>query len=192
MNTLDKFHNWRRKLRWNKQYKQGRWDSLRNDKERVRYESIVDLMSKYSKADADILALGCGEGILLEHLKDNSYTSFVGMDFSSVSIKKAKQINIKNAEFVCADIHNYTPDGQFDVIVFNEIFYYIHESNKTEVLNRMLEHLKPGGIMLVSIYREGLGCWEYFEHKALIQLDFQTVKTSEELRYWKMGVFQKK
>jgi len=42
MNIIDKFHNWRRKQRWNKQYKKGRWDNLRKPIEADRYKTIIN------------------------------------------------------------------------------------------------------------------------------------------------------
>ena len=36
MNIIDKFHNSRRKHRWNNQYKRGRWKNLRSEKQRKR------------------------------------------------------------------------------------------------------------------------------------------------------------
>tara|TARA_R100000365_G_C2663508_1_gene15550 strand:+ start:91 stop:264 length:174 start_codon:yes stop_codon:yes gene_type:complete len=56
----------------------------------------------------------------------------------------------------------------------------------------MLKSLTEDGIIITSIYREGHGCWEYFkEDKRLKELDFTTVTTDEELRYWKIGVYKK-
>ena len=40
MNIIDKFDNWRRKQRWNKQYKKGRWNNLKNPIEASRYNTI--------------------------------------------------------------------------------------------------------------------------------------------------------
>ena len=88
-------------------------------------------------------------------------------------------------------MHTYKPNEKFDVIVFNEAFYYIHNSEKENVLNTMIDSLNPNGIIITSIYREGIGCWEYFNNPALKQLDFTTVKTSEAKTYWKIGVYKK-
>jgi 2-polyprenyl-3-methyl-5-hydroxy-6-metoxy-1,4-benzoquinol methylase len=192
MNTIDKFHNWRRKQRWNKQYKKGRWDNLKNGRERIRYQKIADNIGKHSKSASDILALGCGEGILLENLQDTDFNFFYGMDFSSVSIKKATNKKLKKSKFVCADIHTFTPESNYDVIVFNEAFYYIHETEKANVLKTVLSHLNENGILVISIYREGLGCWEYFDDNPQLQkLDFETVTTDEEQTYWKIGAYRK-
>ena len=46
MNFVERFHHWRRKMRWNKQYKKGRWDSLQSEKELHRYQRIIDLIKE--------------------------------------------------------------------------------------------------------------------------------------------------
>lgn len=192
MNIIDKFHNWRRKLRWNKQYKSGRWDNLNNERESIRYKTIVENIEKHGNGNADILALGCGEGILSEHLAHTNFNSFCGMDFSSVSIKKANKKQLPKSKFICADIHKFKPESTYDVIIFNEVFYYIHQTEKANVLKTMLNHLNDGGILAISIYREGLGCWEYFnDDSQLEQLNFETITTDEDLTYWKIGTYKK-
>ena len=46
----------------------------------------------------------------------------------------------------------------------------------------MLGHLNENGVLIISIYGEGTGCWEYFkENKGLKALAFTTVTTNEEL-----------
>lgn len=190
MNIIDKFHNWRRKLRWNKQYRRGRWNNLKGDIEKVRYQTIIDFISEFAVENPTILDLGCGEGILCERMDSSQYAHFVGMDFSSVSIKSAQQLNLPNSEFICADIHSYKPQQKFDVIVFNEVFYYIHDTEKQNVLNRMMDNLNENGIIITSIYREGLGCWNHFDEK-MKQLKFTTITTQNEKTYWKIGVYKK-
>lgn len=192
MNLLDKFHNWRRKQRWNRQYKQGRWQSLRSEKEALRYQKIIEYINRFSPKNPSILDIGCGDGLLTERISPEDYSYFLGLDFSKESIKIASEKNLPKAEFLAADAVKFQPQQDFDVIVFNEAFYYIHETEKQNVLDRMLSNLTDGGIIITSIYREGHGCWEYFkEDKRLKELDFTTVKTDEELRYWKIGVYKK-
>ena len=120
-----------------------------------------------------------------------SYKEFVGMDFSSESIKQAVAKQLDKATFKVADLHYFKPEQQYDVIVFNEAFYYVHDSEKANVLKIMMDALTKNGIIINSIYREGLGCWNYFESDDLKQLDFKTVSTSEEKTYWKIGVYKK-
>jgi trans-aconitate methyltransferase len=189
MNILDKFHNWRRKQRWNRQYKKGRWNSLKKPIEASRYHTIKDFINTYAKAQPSILDLGSGEGVLNEYLDLNSYTYFLGMDFSKVSIEKAKLKKFPNSNFITADIHSYTPKRKYDVIIFNEAFYYVQDSEKENVLNRFLTYLEDNGILIVSIYREGTSCWKYFNN--LKQLNHKVVTTNQEKTYWKIGVYKK-
>lgn len=192
MNLLDKFHNWRRKQRWNRQYKKGRWQSLRSEKEASRYQKIIEYINRFSPKNPSILDIGCGDGLLTERINPDDYSYFLGLDFSKESIKIASEKKLPKAEFLAADAVKFIPKQQFDVIVFNEAFYYIHETEKQNVLDRMLSKLTDGGIIITSIYREGHGCWEYFkEDERLKELNFTTVTTDEELRYWKIGVYKK-
>jgi trans-aconitate methyltransferase len=191
MNIIDKFHNWRRKQRWNRQYKSGRWKNLREDKERGRYKAIIDFIDKYGNNNPSILDLGCGEGILCERIKKESYSEFVGMDFSSESIKQADVKSLDKAVFKEADLHYFNPEQKYDVIVFNEAFYYVHESKKVKVLQIMMDALTENGIIINSIYRKGVGSWKYFKTEVLQQLDFKTITTSEAKTYWKIGVYKK-
>ncbi len=191
MNLIDKFHHWRRKLRWNKQYKSGRWDSLESDKEAKRYEKIISCISNYAPANPSVLDVGCGDGVLTLRMQ-GGYSYFLGVDFSSVSVEKAKARNLVNSEFLAADAIKFKPERNFDAIVLNEVFYYIHDSEKINVMDRLLNALNDNGVLVVSIYREGIGCWEYFrENPKLEELEFETVRTDEELRYWKVAAYRK-
>lgn len=191
MNLIDKFHNWRRKQRWNKQYKSGRWKNLGNDIERERYSTIADFINTHGNKNPSVLDLGCGEGILCERMEKGSYSKFVGMDFSSESIKQAIEKNLKDATFIEADLHYFKPEKPYDVIVFNEAFYYVHDSEKAKVLQTMIDALKENGIIINSIYREGVSSWKYFKKNDLEQIDFKTITTSEEKTYWKIGAYKK-
>jgi SAM-dependent methyltransferase len=192
MNLLDKFHHWRRKRRWNKQYKSGRWESLKTDLEAKRYFQIIDYLREFAPKNPSILDIGCGDGVLNRRMQDFQFEYFLGVDFSEVSIKKAKQANFPKAEFLAEDAIKFKPIRNFDAVIFNEAFYYIPDSEKNKVLNLMIEHLTGKGILISSIFREGPGCWEYFrEHPKLKELAFTTVHTKKETTYWKIGVYAK-
>lgn len=191
LSLVDRFHIWRRKLRWDKQYKKGKWSYLKNDNEAFRYKKIIEFLELYSKKQPKILDLGCGEGVLTEYLKDFNYDYFLGVDYSKVSVLEAKEKKLKKADFLVADLHYYEPSDEFDVVVLNEAFYYINDKLKETVIKRILNCLKENGIIITSIYKEGIGCWEYFDIEQLQQLDFTTVTTPKEGTYWKVGVYKK-
>ena len=153
LSLIDRFHHWRRKNRWNRQYKKGKWDYLNNDREDLRYQKIVEFISKYASKNPTILDLGAGEAVLNGKFDKNSYSHFYNVDFSKNSIDKAKQKQLPNSTSLVADIHNYNPNKTYDVIVFNEAYYYVHHNLKKEVLNRFIGKLKPNGLLVVSIYK---------------------------------------
>ena len=193
MNIIDKFHHWRRRKRWNKQYRKGRWESLKSDIEAHRYAQIIDFLNKYAVDDPSILDLGCGDGVLNERMKDFNYDYFLGIDFSSVSIEKALAKKLPRSDYRSVDIIQFKPRCEFDVIIFNEVFYYIPESEKTRVMEQLFDSLTENGIIITSIFREGIGCWEYFkEHPNLHEIDFTTVTTKKKTTYWKIGAYKLK
>lgn len=192
LSFIDQFHIWRRKIRWNRQYKKGRWEYLKNDVEAPRYSKIVGAIKQHAKTQPTVLDLGCGEGVLRMRLENESIGYFLGIDFSKVSIKNATKYNFKNSDFQVADLHYYKPPQEFDVIVFNEAFYYINDAVRAKVLNRVLGTLKKGGLLITSIFKEGSGCWQYFDIPELEQLDFSKVVSKKGTAYWKLGVYKKK
>ncbi len=92
MNLIDKFHNWRRKQRWNRQYKSGRWNNLKSEKEVARYRQIIEFIKQYGPKDPSILDIGCGEGVLTERMDPKDFSFFMGLDFSSESIWQPTRI----------------------------------------------------------------------------------------------------
>jgi trans-aconitate methyltransferase len=190
MNILDKFQNWRRRRRWDKQYESGRWESLKKDRELPRYAALLGYIMLANKDNPRILDLGCGEGVLNEKLPAYfPYQSFTGIDYSKVSIEKAQAKNFPRAEFQCADMHTYTPEGEFDIIIFNEAFYYINAAAREGVLDRVIRHLAPDGVIIFSMYRDAADCWPLIESR-LPMVSFATIRTEEELLYWKLGIFK--
>lgn len=192
LNLIDRFHHWRRKMRWNKQYRKGKWDYLSNERESVRYAKIIEYIKNYAVENPTIMDLGAGDGVLNERLDANDYKTFTNIDYSSASIEKAEAKNLVNAINLVADIHTFSPDKTYDVIVFNEAFYYVHDHLKQEVLDRFISSLTDKGILIVSIYKEGQNCWDLINASSKIeQLNFETVNTDRETTYWRVGIYKK-
>lgn len=94
LSFLDRFNIWRRKLRWNRQYRNGKWNYLKNDIEAPRYDRILNYIDAFANKQPSILDLGSGEGVLKLKLAEHDIGYFCGIDFSEVSIKKAKKTSI--------------------------------------------------------------------------------------------------
>jgi len=134
---------------WDAQFSDGQWDYMR--KEEARYAAVVDSLAQFG-AGGSILDVGCGEGILFQHVRGRSlpYQLYVGVDISEVAVAKLAHLNDPRHRFVQGDGDTYEPHGRFDVIVFNESLYYLQEPLRA--LHRYAAALKSGGVILVSTY----------------------------------------
>lgn len=79
---------------------------------------------------------------------------YTGIDLSLEAIKIANSKRgqtMKGQHFIHSSALAFSPPAgvKYDVIVFNEILYYV---NHVEIMKQYSEYLAEGGIMLVSVY----------------------------------------
>lgn len=148
MNFFKKLKWLKKQIRWNYKYKKGTWDYM--GKESLRYLAIVSQIRETHFDKPKILDLGCGYGALNDYLNKEDYSAFSGVDFSSHAIKRATDSNYSNADFMVADIHQFVPQGSFDIIIFNEVLYYLE--NQMEIVSRFSTYLNPKGYFIFSFY----------------------------------------
>ncbi|CAB3709341.1 class I SAM-dependent methyltransferase [Paraburkholderia rhynchosiae] len=144
---------------WNHEYDSGAWDFLSTTKEVGRYSVILGYCLHFKPA-ARILDVGCGTGILAHWLSSAAISSYLGIDLSAAAIEKARQLNIQGAEFAVADVTAFKTSEVFDVIVFNEILYYL--KTPEDHVRRFAQSLAPGGILIVSMWHhaDGVNTWK--------------------------------
>lgn len=134
---------------WSTEYRCGRWDYLRSLDELAHY-SVVAGYCKFLRPGGAILDLGCGEGVLLDALDSQTYSTYVGVDIAPAAIERALARCNGERQFATADVATYTPSSCFDVIIFNESLYYL--SDPLAVVRRYENFLKPDGLFVVSMY----------------------------------------
>ncbi|WP_439643364.1 class I SAM-dependent methyltransferase [Gemmatimonas sp.] len=136
-----------RESRWNREYTEGGWDWLRNLDELAHHCVLAGYVS-YLKPGGSVLDVGCGEGVFQEQLR-GAAGRYLGVDFEA-PIQKAAHKNNANTRFVVGDMNEFTTTERFDVIVFNESIYYLHETQKG--LQRYEQFLTPDGVVLISMH----------------------------------------
>lgn len=169
--------------RWNHQYDKGLWDGLKAMDELARFSVIVGYV-KFLKPTTngqspDVLEIGCGEGLLQQRLQSQNYGRFVGTDISDLAIRKAiADAGDNKCTYLVADMDTYKPDGQFDLIIFNEVIYYSKHPLKT--LQRLATYLKTNGLLIVTIndHKRSTELWEAIKDSFLL-LDEATTLTSK-------------
>ncbi|MBN7813687.1 class I SAM-dependent methyltransferase [Algoriphagus sp. H41] len=95
-----------------------------------------------------ILDLGCGNGLLLKHLLDNSYLEIepFGVDFLENSILQAKNLLHKEfqSNFICCNFIDY----DFSHFPYDFVFLdpYHLQQNEVEFITKVLKHTKTAVI----------------------------------------------
>ncbi|NCW45723.1 MAG: class I SAM-dependent methyltransferase [Gemmatimonadaceae bacterium] len=136
-----------RETRWNREYAEGGWEWLRNLDE-LAHHSVLAGYVAYLKPGGSVLDVGCGEGVFQEQLR-GAEARYLGVDFEE-PVKKAQHKVTATTRFAVADMNEFTTGERFDVIVFNESIYYLHDLMAG--LQRYEQFLAPDGVMLISMH----------------------------------------
>ena len=138
---------------WEKEFSGGDWDYLgKVPIERARNSVICGVFALQHAPSGKILDVGCGEGVLSDYLNEEQKKHYRGIDLSHEAIKIAKKKR-ETLSFVQADASTFvpTPGQTYDIIVFNEMLYYM---NHKEILEKYSTpaYLSAGGIIVISVW----------------------------------------
>jgi SAM-dependent methyltransferase len=135
---------------WEAQYRAGGWEFMRGLDEIARYAVIAAFAHRLAPGGA-VLDVGCGEGLLVDHLRPLGYRRYLGIDLSESAVAQAASRADTATGFLVADAEGEPPAGPWDLVVFNESVYYFRDPQAT--LARYEAELAPGGSFVVSTFR---------------------------------------
>ncbi|MTH98957.1 trans-aconitate 2-methyltransferase [Roseibium sp. RKSG952] len=135
---------------WDEEYGAGRWAFLRSLPESGRY-GIIGMWLNLTGSNADVLDIGCGEGLLYERLAPMGLKRYVGVDLSPASLEIAN-VDPGIASLRAGDMHTFEPqEGEtFSAIVFNEVLHFADDPGA--LVARYVPFLKAGGVIALSMY----------------------------------------
>ena len=128
---------------WNREYKNGYDKFLSKIDEKIRYQKLAEIINEENNS---VLDLGCGTGVMETFL--NLKIKYTGVDISDVAINLATQNN--SGKYLCADISSYHTDCTFDVVLFNEILYYLNDP--LGLLERFMKTVSNKGSIVCSLF----------------------------------------
>jgi 2-polyprenyl-3-methyl-5-hydroxy-6-metoxy-1,4-benzoquinol methylase len=179
---------------WNRQYSSSTWRYLAGLEQAPRY-AIIEAWRHRLKPSGSVLDLGCGEGVLFEQIPPAAKVNYTGVDLAQVAIDAAAN-KIRDASlerFVCADLVTFDPPvgSAFDVIVFNEVLYYV--ADPPAAVHRYRNALAPDGLIIVSIFHRNVKTWKVID-EALASKRLQTtfVRDLSSGKGWYLGLYQDK
>ena len=122
---------------------------------------IYDFLLSFIDHPGRVIDLGCGNGLLLKHLVENSKYELIpyGVDFIEESIEQAKREILPEFadNFTVANIRDYVkemPDEYFDFVFFDP--YHLHPKDLDEAVERILRACRPDGKVIFYTYSDVL------------------------------------
>jgi len=96
-----------------------------------------------------ILDLGCGIGVVSEHLVNAGF-KVVGVDGNKLKIEKAKK-NVPKAKFIVSLFEDFEPHGKFDIIIAKNILEHLRPNEAKELMKKMYLWLNPKGRAIACV-----------------------------------------
>lgn len=116
----------------------------------LRSAVMTEMLRYHLPKARSALDVGCGTGHLASYLSRIGITRYVGTDISDMAVACGDP---SMGTFVAADMREFElpGEGNFDLIIFNEVLYYIGVDEAIEQVDRYVEWLAPDGMICVSM-----------------------------------------
>lgn len=101
-----------------------------------------------------VLDLGAGEGIDAIRLAKLGF-DVDAVEFSNVAVRKIKKFAESNkvqVNAICADICEFNFEYTYDIIMLNGVLHYINPFLRLDIINKIQEYTKIGGINCISLF----------------------------------------
>lgn len=127
----------------------------------LRHQAIAMMLRHVGPRPRRVLDVGCAFGDLAHALDPGGLEAYLGVDLSDRAIEAAQRrpappASTATRRFVTADLRAFSPgpDERFDVIVFNEVLYYLNVDEAVRQVQRYGQWLAPGGMLCVSMKKQ--------------------------------------
>jgi 2-polyprenyl-3-methyl-5-hydroxy-6-metoxy-1,4-benzoquinol methylase len=127
------------------------WNFTESAYEQRKYEATLSALG--SQRFQMALEVGCSIGVLTERLSSRC-DQIIGLDFapSAVAAARARCAPYPNIRIEQMQVPQQWPVGQFDLILFSEVLYFLNESDLKEACARTRHSILPNGLVLLVNY----------------------------------------
>lgn len=101
-----------------------------------------------------VLDIGCGEGKDAVFFAKNGY-QVTAFDIAATGVEKALALAERNGvtiEVFQADVLEYQPDREYDIIFSSGIFHFIPEARRADVTEQLKAHTAVGGLNAINVF----------------------------------------
>lgn len=119
---------------------------------------FVDFFERNTSEALRVLDVGCGQGRDALFIARRGH-SVVGVDLSPNGISELIRTANKEKlaiEGVVADISNFIPEGQFDVLLIDRTLHMLPKKERHDVLARLIDAVLNGGWVLIADERSNM------------------------------------
>jgi len=133
-----------------------------------RLDFIIDVLRSKLPAGAQVLDVGCGNGVISRSLGEKGF-NVQGVDVSPKAIERARSLNkFSNVKFDVVSAEQLVANGQqYHAVICSEVLEHLNEPNK--LLKVLHEILKEDGVLIVTV-PNGKGPREVLITKPVITL----------------------
>ncbi|HCN85030.1 MAG TPA: SAM-dependent methyltransferase [Sphingobacteriaceae bacterium] len=107
---------------------------------------------------AEIIDIGGGDSLLVDHLLDLGYQKITVLDISETSIKRAKErlgIRSQEVSWIVSDITLFNPSKKYDFWHDRAAFHFLTiKQDIDKYLVTVQQGIKPGGTMVIGTFSE--------------------------------------
>ena len=119
---------------------------------------FVVFFDQFANQNADALDLGCGQGRDALFIARHGH-HVVGVDISQTGIAQLledAQAEGLNIEGIVADLREYEPSDEYDVVVADRSLHMLDSDVRLEVLKRVCRSIRDGGFILIADEKSNL------------------------------------
>jgi 2-polyprenyl-3-methyl-5-hydroxy-6-metoxy-1,4-benzoquinol methylase len=116
----------------------------------IRLNFIVDALDKKLPKGAEVLDVGCGNGVISRSLGEKGF-QVKGIDISEKAIARARELNhFPNVQFEVVGAEKLVADGHcYHAVICSEVLEHLSEPGK--LLAVLYQLLDPQGLLIVTV-----------------------------------------
>ena len=113
--------------------------------------SIIETLKRERRLNDKGLYIGCGNGRNFLPLVNHGL-DLTGLDISNVALEEIskRRPDIEN-KLVCSSFENFHPTEPFDYIISIQVFQHGNYNDFRNVLQKVVNNLKPGGLFFMRV-----------------------------------------
>ena len=114
---------------------------------RMISDHIIKNILKSANSEINILEIGCGEGNLMQYLKNKFICKILGIDISTKQVALAREKNLKQVQdigflaegyFSCKSVNSLAKEFDIEMPICNAVKELLSGSSINEIINRLL------------------------------------------------------